>query len=542
MASHENSPSRTTVAIVGAGFGGIATAIALKKQLGFDAFVIYEKSNAVGGTWRDNTYPGCSSDIPVHFYSLSTDLKDDWTRTCEFQPGILTYLQQLVSKYDLVSHIILNTKVIAAEWQADRQIYAITIQDTKSGVRTLTHAHVLVSAHGILHIPKLPATPGLDTFKGRLFHSSQWDTSLDLSGKRVAIIGNGGSASQIMPNIAHLKGINVTQFVRTRNWFIPASMVPISDGWIWAFRHIPFLTRLYRLFTFFRVELNYWLIFKSPMFRAQVIKTAERYMLKSSPEKYRNDLIPSYPIGCRRIIFDAGYLEALHRPNVALRSDVIESIVEDGIVTKNGQKLFFDVIVFATGFTIEEFPFTLRGTGPTIQEFYEEKGGPEAYLGTTVPQFPNFYMINGPNTATGYTSVLFFTEVQLKYIMKLIKPVLQRSILSVELTPDANKEYNKKIQARFTDSVFTLCASWYRLHKEGKIISIFPGSCITYWWWCRRVNWSHYKTVLPKRKKHTMRANIVVGVSTSLAVILGLAAWKIKGGKEMTTMLYTFGI
>ena len=185
---------------------------------------------------------GCSSDIPIHFYSLSTDLKDDWARIREFQPGILAYLRQLVSKYDLESHIILNTKVIAAEWQANRQIYAITIQDTKSGVRTLTHAQILVSAHGILHVPKMPTTPGLDTFKGRLFHSSQWDTSLDLSGKRVAVIGNGGSAyefffysllchlfkpfaknsSQIVPNIAQLKGINVTQFVRTPNWFIPS--------------------------------------------------------------------------------------------------------------------------------------------------------------------------------------------------------------------------------------------------------------------------------------------------------------------------------
>ena len=175
-------------------------------------------------------------------YSLSTDLKDDWPRTHEYQPGILTYIHQLVSKYDLTSHIIYNTKVIAAEWQTDRQLYMITIQDTSFGVRTITHAHILITAHGVLHIPKMPSIPGLDIFKGRLFHSSQWDTSLDLSGKRVAIIGNGSSAyvviipprydnslmlwppknrSQIIPNIINLKDINVTQFIRTPNWILP---------------------------------------------------------------------------------------------------------------------------------------------------------------------------------------------------------------------------------------------------------------------------------------------------------------------------------
>jgi len=217
---------------------------------------------------------------------------------------------------------------------------------------------------------------------------------------------------------------------------------------------------------------------------------------------------------------------------MSLRQNNIETIVEDGIVTKDGEKLPFDVIVCATGFVIEEFPFVLRGTGPTIQQFYEAQAGPEAYLGTVVPEFPNFYMLSGPNTATGYTSVLSFNEIQLKYIMTMIKPIIDRSVSSFELTPEANREYNKKLQARFTDSIFTLCSSWYRLNKDGKVISVFPGSGIRFWWWCRRVNWSHYKTIAADASqervqvKRSARKNTAMGISASLIAFLALAIWQ----------------
>jgi len=223
---------------------------------------------------------------------------------------------------------------------------------------------------------------------------------------------------------------------------------------------------------------------------------AKNLLLTQAPKEYHRLLVPSFPVGCRRVVFEDRYLPSLHLPNVSLKNGTdIASVVSDGMVMKSGEKAPFDVIICATGFTTDTFPFPVRGVDSTIQEFYTKSDGPNAYLGTTVPGFPNYFQLMGPNTATGYTSVLFFIENQLGYIMQLIKPIIERRALSVDVTPEANDAYNSKLQTMFKDSVFTFCGSWYRVRGNGRNVMVFPGSAITFWWWCRSVTWNHYKVV-----------------------------------------------
>ncbi|KAF8150056.1 FAD/NAD-binding domain-containing protein [Crassisporium funariophilum] len=483
------------VVIIGAGFGGIATAISLKRH-GFEDFIIVDKASDVGGTWKTNTYPGCSSDVPIHLYSLSTDLKHDWTSTCESQPNILAYIEQLVAKYNLTRQMLLNIKVISAEWNSNHQTYSITTEDVKSGYRSVQTAKIIISAHGLLHIPKMPEIPGFREYRGTVMHSAQWNNALDLRGKRIAVIGNGGSAAQLIPHIAKIEGTEIAQFIRTRNWYLPAMNAPIGFWWIWAFQNIPFFIQFFRILIFVRFELAYLILFKTKLLRGLVMKIAGFYLTSTSPKKYHDMLIPTFPVGCRRIIYDNGYLEALHRPNLVLKRSGIASATSDGIITHDGEALPFDVIICATGFIIGEVPFTLTGSNQSsIQEFYASRGGPEAYLGTTVPGFPNFYHLSGPNTATGYMSVLFFNEAQLDHIMQLVKPVLQGRVSSFEVTLKAHEAYNKNIQEKILGTVWQFCGSWYRVGGIGKNISGYPFSCVTFWWRCQNVDWTHYKAV-----------------------------------------------
>ncbi|KAF9552291.1 FAD/NAD(P)-binding domain-containing protein [Agrocybe pediades] len=518
-----------SIVIVGAGFAGIAIAIKLKGA-GFKNFKIIEKANDVGGTWRDNTYPGCTSDISIHYYTLSTDLHSDWNRTCETQPNIQAYIKKLFKKYELESHICFNSRLLSAKWAPSLQGYEIVIENSKRNHRNTIFANILVSAHGLLHIPKLPAIPGLNDFTGKVMHTAQWDRSVELHQKRVAVIGNGGSGTQVVAKISQLPHTEVVHFIRNPNWILPASILTIHPLWKWIFGHVSLVMRLYRWSLFWTFELLYLLIFKHRITRYPLRKLAEYFMTRQSPKEFHSLLVPSYPLGCRRIVFDDGYLASLNQENVSLgNGGEIVSAVPHGLVMRNGDVQQFDVIVCATGFETVQFPYELRGVTSTIQEYYDAKDGPEAYLGATVPGFPNFYMLNGPNTATGYTSVLFFCETEVNYIMKLIQPVLQNRVSSFEVTQEANDIYNKKLQTMLDGTIFTFCGSWYRVGSNGKNISIFPGSALTFWYWCRNVNWDHYKVGGPTslRKAAEPKLSMMWFKSVTVYVVLGLVvtAW-----------------
>ncbi|TFK35452.1 hypothetical protein BDQ12DRAFT_688167 [Crucibulum laeve] len=516
---HSASSSRPTIAIIGAGAGGLAFAIALKQKLGYENFVIYEKASDVGGTWRDNTYPGCTSDVSTAFYSLSTDLHD-WNGSHTSQEELQNYWRKLTKKYGLLPHISFNHHVVSVDWNAASNLYHLVLKNTISGDRRSTTAHIVVSAIGILEVPRFANIPGVKTFQGEMFHSARWNKSVDLKGKRVAVIGNGASATQFVPIISEDPSVQITQFCRTPNWYVAPTRFEYSNRRRWLLRNIPFLMRLQRWSIFMRLELVYFFIFKAKFFRPMIKKVSKTYIHRTAPKKYHEELIPDYPVGCKRILIDTHYLAALHRPNLVLNWEGIESIAETGIITKKGDEIPFDVLIFATGYAADSYPIPVRGTMQTIQEYYEAEKGPKAYLGTTIPGFPNFFTIFGPNTATGHTSVIYTNEVQVNYIIQLIQPILARKVSSVEVKTGPTDKYNDKIHARLSQSVFTQCLSWYRVGGEGKITNIFPGAATTFWLWLRKPNWDHYTGVgmegwrsLVKRKQRLRQITLILMVS-----------------------------
>ncbi|KAF8636884.1 hypothetical protein AX16_010940 [Volvariella volvacea WC 439] len=476
MRLFDSGNGQLQVLIIGAGVGGLTTAIALKSKLNYRNFIIVEKADDIGGTWRENIYPGCASDVHVHFYSLSSDLNPNWTTNIAGSDEIKQYWSGLVKKYGLTPHLVFNTKVTAAEWDEDEQLWSVKVEDTRNGQPLTVKAKVVISANGLLHIPKIPKTAGLEKFKGKVFHSAKWDYSVDLKGKSVGVIGNGASATQFVPYISEDPSTQVTHFCRTPNWLIPFKREQYGSTFKWIAGNIPFFIHLWRFILFLRFEFLYLAIFRSSVLRALTTKVGQAYIRIAAPKEYRDKLVPNYTLGCKRILFDTGYLRALHRPNLKPTWDGIRSIDERGIVTTKGQRHDLDVLIFATGFVTNDFPFEVKGIdGLRIHDYYESQQAATAYLGTTVPGFPNFCMLAGPNTATGHTSVIFFEEVQADYIVQLLTPILHRTISSFNVKHSATDAYNDRIQARLSRSVHVGCSSWYKKDGTGKNASIFPG-------------------------------------------------------------------
>ncbi|KAG6919169.1 hypothetical protein DXG01_008467 [Tephrocybe rancida] len=403
---------------------------------------------------------------------------------------------------------------VKAVWDSDESLYHVTWENVKTGKQATTKAEILVSALGILEIPRFPAIPGLSEFKGNIFHSARWvDKGLD--GKQVAVIGNGASATQFLPIIAKRPGINITQFCRTPNWILPPVRMYYSDFHRFMCRYVPLYMRIIRFLYYSVSDIAYFLIFSNSTTRRRVENFLRSYIISSSPDEYHKHLIPKYDLGCRRAIFDTEYLSTLHRSNVRLHYDGITSIVEDGIITKEGKHLPFDTIILATGYRSDSYPLRIEGKeGQTIQEYYESKGGPTAYMGTTIPGFPNLYMIGGPNTATGHTSVIFTEEVQVNYSLDLIKPILRGKLSSVDVTHEATDRYNELLQDRLSRSVFVGCNSWYRVNGAGKVNS----SSAHFWWWLRRPIWTDYE-VKGHESGQTLTGSILwLGVAVAAAV------------------------
>ncbi|KAJ8094043.1 hypothetical protein PM082_009933 [Marasmius tenuissimus] len=564
------------IVIVGTGVGGIAFAVNLRKKLpGFDNFVLYEKANDLGGTWRSNTYPGCSSDVPSHFFSLSTDLNPDWDYTHARQSQFLGYWQSVATKYDLFSRMVFNTMVTSATWNPATSKWRVTTRPVKEDIsqiraegeeaiekvaedtegESVDEADIFISALGILEVVNYPNIPGLDLFKGGLFHSGAWDHTVDLKGKRVAVIGNGASATQFVPVISEDPLVQVTNFCRTPNWVLPPIRAEYSPLRKWMFKNVPLFMRLARSYYYLNTDTFYMMVFANAWMRkftrmVSILKAQpglvqrltrlppqylKKYIQDTAPKKYHDKLIPPYTLGCKRVIFDTDYLQCLHRPNVEMNWDGIQSITEDGILTKKGEKLPFDVLIFATGFVADDYPLNVKGTRETVKEYYDRNGGPTAFMGTTLPGFPNFFMLAGPNTTTGHTSVIFTEECQIDYMLQLIKPIIYRDVKTVEVTDKSTDRYNDKIQDRLRRSVFVDCVSWYRKGRDGKVTSIFPGTAFLFWWWFRRANWNDYKVSSDQPRKWERKrgwANFKRAVRNVALTLLVVSAIGMVGAKR----------
>jgi cation diffusion facilitator CzcD-associated flavoprotein CzcO len=485
MPSREHG--RPRVAIVGSGFGGLCMAIQLKRA-GIDSFTILEKADRLGGTWRDNTYPGAACDSPAFAYCFSFEQKTDWSRKWSPQPEILGYMEHCARKYDVLPHIRFGAEVVDARFDADAGVWRV-----RTAVGETIEAEVLVSGVGQLNRPAAPALPGLARFRGVSFHSARWRHDVDLAGQDVAVIGNAASAIQFVPQIAPaVKHLSV--FQRSANWMIARNDRAYGEREKRLFARFPLLARAHRWWLWFTYEQRF------PVFRQNrplswlMTRIAERNMRECVPDAaLQRALRPDYPIGAKRILISDDYYQALGRKNVEVVSGAIERVTEDGIVTRDGRSVPADVIIFATGFESTAFlvPMRIEGLeGRVLEEVW--KDGAEAYLGVSVAGFPNFFMLYGPNTNLGHNSIIFMIECQVRYIMDCLRALAERDLAWLDVRADVMRRYNERLQAILARSVWAKVGkSWYK-RADGRITNNWSGSTVEYWWRTRRADLDLY--------------------------------------------------
>ncbi len=490
LGSYVAHVSKHHVLIVGTGFAGLGMAIRLK-QAGIEDFTILERAPGVGGTWRDNHYPGAACDVESHLYSFSFEPNPDWSRMFAQQAEILAYLEHCTDKYGIRKHIRFNAAATRAAFNERSALWEVEASDG-----TNYEAQVLVLGCGGLSRPSVPDIPGLSSFEGKQFHSARWDHAFPFEGKTVAVIGTGASAIQIVPEIAP-KVEKLHLFQRTPPWIMPRPDRAIALGERALFRRAPITQRLARSAIYLIHELMAVGFVVEPRILQLASTISKRYLRKSiSDPVLREKLTPTYAMGCKRILLGDGYYDALAQKNVELVTEGIERVHAHGIRTKDGNDRKLDAIVLATGFNAAEScaPFEVRGRGG--RDLNEEwRDGAEAYLGTAITGFPNLFMIVGPNTGLGHSSMVYMIESQIQYIMSSIETMRARRLTLVDVRADAQTRYNKRLHARLAGTVWaTGCSSWYRT-RTGKNTVLWPGFTFEFRYRTRRFDPDDYDLV-----------------------------------------------
>lgn len=483
------------VAIIGTGFSGLGMAIRLK-QSGLDDFVILERSDNVGGTWYDNSYPGCACDIPSHLYSFSFALNPDWHRVFSPQPEIWEYLRGCAERNGLMPHIRWRSPMQEATWEEVEQQWRIT---TPQGELT---AQVLVMGNGPLSEPSWPDIPGLADFQGKMFHSAQWDHNYDLQGKRVAVIGTGASAIQFVPQIQP-KVEQLFLFQRTPPWIFPRMDKDIPERQRKLYRRFPFLMRFVRAKMYLLREFRGMGLFYYSKNKERSEK-AEQLALKflahhvADPE-LRAKLTPNYSLGCKRILISDDFYPAVVKPNVKVVTDRIAEIRPHSVVTADGTEYEVDAIICGTGFHATDNPMAKLVQGRNGQLLDDAwQNGSEAYLGTAVAGFPNLFLMIGPNTGLGHNSMVYMIESQVAYILDALHKMQRQQVQAVEVRPEVQNSYNEQIQHRLQGTVWNSgCRSWY-LNAQGRNTTLWPGFTFTFRRMTRRFDPASY-TLLPKK-------------------------------------------
>ncbi len=471
------SGSTVDVLIVGAGFSGLCMAIQLR-QSGTDSFLVIEKADDIGGTWWFNTYPGCACDIPSHLYSFSFDRNPGWSRMFAAQPEILDYLRASAKRHGIMAHVRLRTVLQKAVWDETAAVWHATMADGLT-----IDARVVVSGMGALHVPCYPEITGLERFAGSAFHTAAWDRNVNLEGRKVAVIGTGASAAQVVPAIAEQAG-RLYVFQRTPAWLLPRPDHPISDRWKKRFRRIPGATWLFRQFLFWRLEMQVFGFLGNLWMRKQGEKIARRHLERQVLDPVlRTALTPAYQFGCKRVLISSDFYPALSRPNVELVPESIAEIREHNIITRDGTERAVDVIVYATGFRVTElfFGVHIRGRGGIeIHDAWRERI--TAYLGITVSGFPNFFILLGPNTGLGHNSVVLMIEAQVRYVMRCLKIMRRRGQRVMEVREASQQTFVQQIRRRLAGTVWETggCRSWYQDPNTGESPVIWPGSVLAY--------------------------------------------------------------
>lgn len=469
------------VAIIGAGMSGLCMGIKLRER-GIDNFVILEKSQGVGGTWFDNTYPGACCDVPSVLYSFSFEPNPYWSRKYSPHDEIRNYFEHCADKYGLRPRIRLGTGVASAAFDEQRGLWCITLE---GGERL--EARALVSGLGQLNMPYIPDFEGRDRFAGEQFHSARWNHDLDLSGKRVAIVGNAASALQFIPHVAE-QARQLYVYQRSANYVIQRNDRAYTPEEQQRFARYPLWQKLQRLATFLWGDTLFLGVLHTPaLLRRFIEKRCLNYLAEhiADPE-LRAKLTPDYPAGCKRLLVSDNYFQAFTRDNVELVTSPITGIASNGVVTGDGQAREADVIIYGTGFRTTDMLSSVQFTGVGGVDLREAwADGAEAYRGVCVAGFPNFYMLYGPNTNLGSNSIIFMVERQVRYAVACIEKLLSHDLTSLDVSADVMRAYNERIQAEMDKTVWiSSCESWYK-NAAGKVVNNWPRATTAYWWHMR---------------------------------------------------------
>lgn len=502
------------VVVIGAGESGVAMGCRLKEALGFDQFRIFERQSGIGGTWWINRYPGVACDIPAIFYSFSFAPKKNWTTLHPPGREIAQYLADVCEKYQIVDKIQFNTDVTEIRWIQEDEEWEVTLSHMVHGTGDMSkkdrdaliaqegkrsvfvemevvRAKVVVSGVGGLVEPNTwpQDIPGIDSFQGEVMHTARWDKNVDLKGKNVVVVGSGCSAAQVVPELPGLGVKSAVQLMRTPPWVQPNLMEEGQLRWWekWSptlMTNVPGLAHTARSLLFFRLEWDFLRLFKNSSISSRHRPSTEqlflRHMRRLAPEKYHEILTPNYSLGCKRRIIDTDWYVSLQSPSIDLTTEKLSEVRPNSVVVGPGRhyppgkgskgdkprEIPADVIVMANGYETNKWLHPLRvigRDGKALEDVWEERGGAQAYLGIAVDHFPNFFMLFGPNTATGHTSVIFATENAANYSLNFMKPILNGHVSTYEITEEAEKGWTDKLQKGLQDTVFRkgTCSSWY---------------------------------------------------------------------------------
>lgn len=488
------------ILVVGAGIGGITLACKLQQQLGYENYVIYERNDSVGGTWYMNSYPGVGCDIESHFYSFSFNRNPNWSKVFSGGQEILEYIRETADKFGILDHIKLNTEVVTAQWIEGRSFWRVTLKDVKTGVTFTRDSEIFISAVGVFGKPRDCDIPGVEDFQGRIVHTAQWDHELELQGKKVAVIGNGCSAAQLVPSIAPYAK-SLVQFQRSPQYFFETQNRQFSAAEKFLFKYLPLYDLWYR-YSIYRESDAFHAYFVPDSHdqveaRNRMQQESLEYMRRTAPKKYWDMLTPDYPVGCKRRIFDTGYLASLNNDNVDLTTDRIDHFTEDSIVTKSGHQHQVEIICLATGYKVQEYlqPMEIIGRdGKSLQEYWKETGGAQAYKSSYVSGFPNFGIIFGPNSFPSNSSVIFTNEVTCEYLIKsMIQPILNNRFKVIEVKESAETVDTNHTQRMLGASVWSAnCTNW-NVNSNGKNTTNYYDFTHRFWSSRYRPKWSDFE-------------------------------------------------
>jgi cation diffusion facilitator CzcD-associated flavoprotein CzcO len=479
-----------SVAIVGAGFSGIAMAIALRRE-GIEDFTVFERAEDLGGVWFHNTYPGAACDVPSYLYSYSYEQRRDWSQPCSPQQEILDYLHDTAVRHGVADRIVTNTEIADARFDEQAARWRL---ETSEGE---THeADALVLACGQLSRPRWPSIPGMDDFTGVSFHSAEWDHDYDMQGKRVAVVGTGASAIQFVPPVAE-RAVHLDVYQRTAPYMFPRRN-PRYPAWAKRLiERVPGVQAFRRHGTLLYMEAMILGLIAVPPLRWLMSGFSSAFMRRQLPDpELRRKLRPDYPFGCKRILFSSYYLPTLGRENVEVITDDVERVTAKGIVA-GGVEREVDCIVYGTGFKANDFVLPMQVTGTQGRDLQETwSAGAEAHLGIAVAGFPSMSLLYGPNTNLGVGSIIEMVEAQVGYVMESLR-MADRTGAALDVREEVQRWSSEVVQHRLRTSIWTACDSWYRQGSEGRVVNNWPGFMGEYRRATRSFDETEYREVRP---------------------------------------------